>query len=86
MPRGQGRRLLADPWVGRSYILRTLSEPFEKPQAKLRELVRFSILRPTLPMWPDWASMALVTFPERKVTRLPGRNPATPIINWAQWL
>lgn len=23
------RRLLTDPWVGRSYILRTLSEPFE---------------------------------------------------------
>ncbi len=49
-------------------IWRTLSEQ--------GELVRSSILRPSPTMWPDWASMALVTFPERKVTRLRGRNPA----------
>ena len=33
------------------------------------------VLRPSHLMKPDWMSMALVTFPERKVTRLPGRNP-----------
>ncbi len=40
------------------------------------ELDRSSILRQTPLMWPDWASMVLPTFPERKVGRLPGRNPA----------
>jgi len=28
--------------------------------------------------------MVLVTFPERKVTRLPGRDPATQNITWAR--
>ena len=50
------------------------------------ELVRSSILRPTLPIWPDWASMVLPTFPERKVGRLPGRNPAIQKIDYTLWV
>ncbi len=40
------------------------------------ELVRSSSTRPSHPIWPNWASMALSTFAETKVDRLPGRNPA----------
>jgi len=32
--------------------------------------------RPPILMEPDWASMVLMTFPERKATPLPGRKPA----------
>ncbi len=40
------------------------------------ELVRSSSARPSHPLWPNWASMALSTCAETKVDRLTGRNPA----------
>ena len=56
---------------------RELFEPFDKTQARLRELARppNSRVRPLL--WPGWASLVLATFAETKVARLPGRYPAT---------
>ena len=56
---------------------RTLFEPFEKPQDRLRELGRPPQVRvrPIL-MRPDGASLVLGPFAETKGPRLPGRNPA----------
>jgi len=57
---------------------RTLFEPFEKPQDKLRELGRppKARVRPIF-MRPDGASLVLGPFAGTKGPRLPGRNPAT---------
>ncbi len=49
-----------------------------RPLFECNELGRSpGVLRSALFIRPGGKSMALVTFPERKVTRLPGRNPAT---------
>jgi len=41
------------------------------------ELVRSASARPSPQISPNWASLALSTFAETKVDRLPGRNPAS---------
>ena len=62
------RRLLFGTRVGRSLYSAALFE--------LSELVRSSSSRPSHPIWPNRASMALSPFAETKGDRLPGRNPA----------